>query len=74
MPRFNTPVCITVHSYRHRLADPDGISAKAAIDALVKAGILTDDSAKEIKEVRFRQTKIRLSEDEKTQIIIEKGD
>ena len=31
-PRFDTPVRIHVRSFRHRLADADGISAKAAID------------------------------------------
>ena len=73
MPRFNTQVCILVHSYRHRLADPDGISAKAAIDGIVKAGILFDDQTKQIKEVRFKQTKIPTKEEEKTVITIEES-
>ena len=71
MPRFNSQVCILVHSYRHRLADPDGISAKAAIDGIVRNGILTDDTAKQIEEVRFKQTKIPTKEKEKTIITIE---
>ncbi|MCK5608683.1 hypothetical protein KAR91_42795 [Candidatus Pacearchaeota archaeon] len=66
MPRFNTPVCIVIHSYRHRLADPDGISAKAAIDGLVKADILADDTTKQIKEISYKQTKIKRPEEEKT--------
>ena len=70
MQRFDTPVCIVIHSYRRRLADPDGISAKAAIDGIVKARILTDDTTKQIKEVRFKQTKIKAPEEEKTEIII----
>ena len=70
MQRFNTPVRILVHSYRRRLADPDGISAKAAIDGIVKAGILSNDSPKQIEEIRFKQTKIKTPEEERTEIII----
>jgi hypothetical protein len=44
---------ITVTSYRHRNHDTDGISIKAALDGLVARKILPDDSAKEIKEIRF---------------------
>lgn len=57
--KFTSPVSITIHSARHRLADPDGISGKAAIDQLVISGILQDDSAQFVKEVRFRQTKVK---------------
>lgn len=46
---------IHVHSKRTRLADPDGISAKAVIDGLTKAGILPDDSAKFIEEITYSQ-------------------
>ena len=46
---------VHVHSKRRRLCDPDGISAKAAIDSLVVTGLLPDDSAKYIKEVSFSQ-------------------
>ena len=46
---------IKVHSKRCRLADPDGISAKAVIDGLVLGGILSDDNAKFVKEVAFSQ-------------------
>lgn len=70
MQRFNSPVCIIIHSYRRRLADPNNINTKAAIDGIVKAGILTDDSPKQIKEVRFKQTKIKAPEEEKTEIVI----
>ena len=70
MPRFNTPVCLSIHSYRHRLVDPDGISAKAAIDALVHVGILADDSTKQIKEISYKQIKIKAPAEEKTEIII----
>ena len=70
MPRFNSPVRITVHSRRKRLCDPDGISGKAAIDGLVKAGLLEDDSAKFVTEVRYTQEK---SKDENTTLIIEEA-
>lgn len=46
---------IRVHSKRTRLADPDGISCKAVLDGLRKAGVLIDDSAKFVKEVSFSQ-------------------
>jgi hypothetical protein len=58
---------IHVHSKQKRLADPDGISAKAAIDGFVIAGLLPDDSAKFIKEVSFTQEK---SEEDETIITI----
>ena len=48
--RFDSLVRISIHSVRGVLADPDGISGKAAIDGIVKAGILRDDSPKEVKE------------------------
>jgi len=67
-PRHPSRVSITIHSYRKRLADPDGISAKAAIDGLVMCGILVDDSAEYVEEVRFKQTKSKI---EKTVIVIE---
>ena len=65
-------VDITVVSYRSRLADADGISAKAAIDGLVMCGILADDSTKEVREIRYRQVKVKSASDEKTEIIIER--
>jgi len=46
-----------VHSVRKRLADIDGISAKAVIDGLIHAGLLVDDSAAFIKSIRFTQEK-----------------
>ena len=70
MPRFNSPVCITFHSIRRRLTDPDGASIKAACDGLVKAGILADDTAQQIKEIRQTQELCKVSEDEKTIITI----
>jgi Holliday junction resolvase RusA-like endonuclease len=46
---------IHIHSKRRRLADPDGISAKAAIDGLAAGGIFPDDSAKFIANISFSQ-------------------
>ena len=49
-PQVDTPCRIRLLCHRYRLADPDGISAKALIDGLVLAGILEGDSAREIVE------------------------
>lgn len=65
---FDTPVSIKVHSVRKRLADSDGISAKAVIDALVLGGLLKDDSPEFVKEVSYSQEK---GETEYTVITIE---
>lgn len=64
--RFDTPVRIRVHSKRRRLADADGISAKAAIDGLKHCGVLRDDSPKEVTEVSYTQ---ELSKEEEETII-----
>lgn len=68
---FDSRVSITITSYRSRLADPDGVSAKAAIDALVMCGVLRDDSSKEVEEVRHRQVKVKNKSEEKTVIVIQ---
>ena len=60
--KLDKRVRIHVHSKRRRLADPDGISCKAAIDGLAKSGILIDDSAKYVKEVSFSQEKSKEEE------------
>lgn len=52
---YDSPCCLHIHSIRKRLADPDGISAKAAIDGLVLVGLFRSDSAKEIQEVTYSQ-------------------
>lgn len=66
--RQDPRVCIHVHSIRKRLTDADGISAKAAIDGIVHAGILKDDSPKYVKEVTYSQEK---GEPEETVITIQ---
>ena len=63
-------VIINIMHHRHRKPDPGGISHKATIDGLVHAGILSDDSAKEIEEIREKQTKVPTSEPEITIITI----
>ena len=70
-PRFNSPVRITIISYRSRLCDADGISAKAAIDGLVHCGILADDSPEYVQEVRYLQVKVKNKSEEETRLIIE---
>ena len=57
-------------SIRKRLADPDGLSGKAALDALVDCGVFPDDSAKEIRSVTHSQRLARKGEREHTKIII----
>lgn len=68
---FDSPVRVHFHHVRSRLADIDGISGKAAIDGIVAAGLLTDDSAKQVAEVTHSQEK---GKPEKTFIIIEEID
>jgi hypothetical protein len=72
-PRLDTPCRLHIHSRRHRLTDPDGISAKAAIDGLVLAGVLPDDSAQCVSQVTFSQEKIGSQEIEETVIEIMEG-
>jgi len=67
VPRFNTPVRLVCHHVRKRLLDPDNLSVKAFIDGIVKAGILADDTAKQIKSITHTQEK---GKEEKTVITI----
>lgn len=62
--RFTAPVNIGIHSIRKRLCDADGVSGKAVIDGIVKAGILVDDGPDFIREVRFTQEKAKGREEE----------
>jgi hypothetical protein len=70
MQEISPPVDIHLHSKRHRLTDPDGASGKWVIDAIVKAGILPDDSATFVNKVTKSQEKISLSEPETVTITI----
>ena len=69
--RLDTPVCIHIHSVRKRLADADGISGKAAIDGIVKAGLLPDDKPEFVQEVSYSQEK---GDEEYTEITISEGE
>ena len=60
--KMDKRACIAVHSKRKRLADPDGISAKAVIDGLVLGGVLSDDNAKCVREVSFTQEVSKVEE------------
>ena len=68
LPGFDSPVTIRVISYRKRNHDPDGISAKAVLDGLVRAGILTDDSSKQVRSITFESRK---ADEERTLIIMD---
>lgn len=69
---FNSRVSVRIVSYRSRLADPDNISGKAALDGCVHCGILRDDSTKEIASYRAdEQIKVKNASEEKTEIVIE---
>jgi hypothetical protein len=70
VPRFTAQVDIFVTHRRHRLADPQGASTKAVIDAIVRAGVLADDNAGQIREIRDRQEKIPKEQAEETEIEI----
>ena len=66
--KTDSRVSITVVSFRKRKHDPDGVSVKAFLDGLVRAGILPDDSTNEIKSITFES--VITNEEEKTEIYI----
>lgn len=69
---FRSRVSVTIYSYRARTCDPDGVSGKAAIDGLVHCGVLPDDTAKQIAEIRYpAPIKVKNLEEEKTVIVVE---
>ncbi len=65
--RFNSRVNIKVTSYRKLKHDPDGVSVKAVLDGIVRAGLLSDDSTQQVKSITFESIK---SKEEKTVIEI----
>ena len=67
---FDSPVSIHIHSKRKRYVDADAVSAKAAIDGLVHAGLLVDDSPAYVKEVSYSQEKTAQNEAEETIITV----
>ena len=69
--RFDAPVRIDIYSTRKGKTDIDNISGKAALDGIIKAGILKDDSTEFIKEYQVhRAVPVTKTEDEKTEIVI----
>ena len=68
---LDTRVNIHIISYRKAKHDPDGISAKAVIDGIVRRGILSDDSTNEVRKVTFESIIIKKGEKEKTEIQID---
>lgn len=56
-PRFDSQVHITFHHVRKRKIDPDNLSIKALLDGIRQSGLLTDDTAKEIKSITHTQEK-----------------
>lgn len=72
--RLDSRLNIRVISYRKRKHDPDGISIKAALDGLVRSGLLSDDSTTEIKKVTLESVVITAREDERTIIEIYESD
>ena len=71
-PLFDSQVGIRIHSYRTRLVDVDGVSAKYAIDGPVMGGVIANDTTKEVSEVTYTQTKVKNKSQEKTEITIER--
>lgn len=71
-PRLDSQSRLHLHvkSYRHRLADADGISAKAVVDGFIHAHLLATDSPEVVKEVSYEQNKIGKEEIEHTIIEI----
>lgn len=71
-PLFSGRVNVEVSCYRYRLVDPDdaGGCFKYHLDALVDAGVLRDDSCKEIANFKKVQKKISKEEKEMTVITI----
>lgn len=67
---FSSPVIITVHSFRYG-GDTDAPIVKWTLDEIVESGILTDDSTKEVSEVRYKTTKIKKPAEEYTVIKLE---
>jgi hypothetical protein len=60
---------VLVESYRFRLIDSDNLCAKFFVDALVKAGILFDDSEK-FCQIEVRQIKVNDRRCERTEITV----
>lgn len=60
---LDTRCSISVHSRRKRLTDPGGISSKAVIDGLTNSGVIKDDSAIFVSEIKETQEKVKGEEE-----------
>lgn len=67
---FDRPVDIYYRERRVRLCDSDGAMSKYHTDALVSAGILRDDSTKEIPKSPYKEQEKCKKDEEQTIIII----
>ena len=67
---FDTPVSIAVHNGRNRLIDLDNISIKAALDGIVIAGLLRDDSPQWVGAIEVTQEKCTGAKKEETIITL----
>lgn len=67
---FNSPVIITVHSFRYR-GDTDGPIFKWTLDAIVESGLLADDTTEEVSEIKYKTTIIKKTDIEKTVVTLE---
>jgi len=63
-PRYR----VVIRYRSKKLADPTGRSHKAAVDGLVRSGILGDDSSEFIESITTSETKCGRGEKEQTQI------
>lgn len=66
---FTTPVRVSFHSIRQFACDSDAVWIKAALDGIIKAGVLPDDSKEWIPE--RPQCTEEIGKEEKTIITIE---
>ena len=64
--KYSSPVYILVYHRRYRPIDPDNLSIKYVLDEFIARGLLRDDSAKEIIEIRHCQQQIYKPEIEET--------
>lgn len=54
-----------VSHYRRRLVDVDGLVCKHALDGLVDAGVIPDDSARHIASISHEQHRVATSDEER---------
>jgi hypothetical protein len=68
---ISSRVDIEIYSYRVHTADTDAPYLKPSLDGIVDCGVIADDSAKEVRSVRFWAAEKAESEaEQKTRIVI----